>query len=432
MQVFIQTLGCKVNQYETQAMELLLTQRGHKVVSADEAVDAYVVNSCSVTATSDRKTKQALRQAKKKHPEAVIAVCGCYPQVSTQDAMKQDVDLIAGTSDRVGFLTLLEEAWQSKKRIISVKDVMKRAPFEHLPSGGLGVRTRAMLKVQDGCSNFCSYCIIPYTRGPIRSLPIEFAVIEAKKLAQEGYREIVLTGIELSSWGKDLEAEPSLITLIEQVCLALPDCRVRLGSLKIQTMTEEFCQRLGELPNFCAHFHLSLQSGCDETLSRMNRKYTASEALACIEHVRQVYPDAGVTTDLIVGFPGETEEEFAQTLAFVKTCGFSDMHVFPYSIREGTKAATMPNQISKAEKTRRAKEVSAVANAMKLAYHESMMGKDVEVLLEEQVGDFWRGHSTEYIPVLMQGDYHKNDVVQATVTACAEDTVYANKREGVL
>ena len=273
MKIGIYTLGCKVNQYETQAMERELAVRGHEVVPFEAEADAYIVNTCTVTAVSDKKSRQMIRRARKRSPQAVVAVCGCYAQTRPEEVRALDVDLIAGTGDRMGFLDLLEQAAREREPLVSLDEALRRRRFEVLPAGGLAARTRAMLKVEDGCANFCAYCIIPYARGPVRSLPLETAAAEARRLAAEGYRELVITGIEISSWGRDLPGAPGLIDLLEAVCQAAEGLRVRLGSLEPRTITEEFCRRAAALPNLCPHFHLSMQSGCDATLQRMNRKY---------------------------------------------------------------------------------------------------------------------------------------------------------------
>ncbi len=312
MKVAIYTLGCKVNQYETQAMEQTLRARGHEVVHFAGEADAYVVNTCSVTAVSDQKSRQVIHRVQKQHPSAVVAVCGCYPQTHAEDVRKLGVDLIAGTGDREGFITLLEEAAAGKTALEAIDKSFERRTFEVLPAGGMEGRTRAMLKVEDGCVNFCTYCIIPYARGPVRSLPLETAVEQTRQLAAEGYREIVLTGIEISSWGRDLKNGQTLIDLMEALCAAAPEVRLRLGSLEPRTVTEDFCRRAAALPNLCPQFHLSMQSGCDATLKRMNRKYDTARYLESVELLNRWFDRPAVTTDLITGFPEETEEEFSR------------------------------------------------------------------------------------------------------------------------
>ena len=346
MKVAIYTLGCKVNQYETQAMEQELLARGHTLTEFSDEADAYIVNTCSVTAVSDQKSRQVIHGVQRKHPGAVVAVCGCYPQTHADDVRKLGVDLISGTGDRTGFIRLLEEAAAEKRQIEAIDQPFERRVFEVLPAGGLGGRTRAMLKVEDGCVNFCTYCIIPYARGRVRSLPVPTAVEQTRALAAEGYREIVVTGIEISSWGQDLKNGETLIDLLEAVCTAAPAVRIRLGSLEPRTITEEFCRRAAALPNLCPQFHLSMQSGCDDTLKRMNRKYDTTRYAQSVALLNQYFDHPAVTTDLITGFPEETEEEFAQTLDFIRRCGFAQMHIFPYSVRPGTPAAKMRDRKS--------------------------------------------------------------------------------------
>ena len=403
MKIAFYTLGCKVNQYETQALEQLVTQRGHSLVPFEEAADAYVINTCTVTAVSDKKSRQVIRRARKAAPDAVIAVCGCYPQTHPDDVEKLGVDLISGTGDRTGFVDLLEREWSDRQPITALDDAFQRRTFEPLPAGGLEGRTRAMLKMEDGCVNFCSYCIIPYARGRVRSLPLADCVRQARELEAAGYREIVLTGIEISSWGQDLEGKPELIEAIEAICQGLsPDTRVRLGSLEPRTITPDFCRRAAALPNLCPHFHLSMQSGCDTVLARMNRKYDSNRYYESVKFLHEVYDRPAVTTDLIVGFPGETEEEFQQTLDFIQKCAFSAMHIFPYSKRPGTPAAKLPGQVLNAVKEERAHRAAQIARTMQDAYLDSWVGETVPVLFEEEREGLWRGHTTRYCEVTVQ------------------------------
>ena len=403
MKIAFYTLGCKVNQYETQALEQLVTQRGHSLVPFEEAADAYVINTCTVTAVSDKKSRQVIRRARKSAPDAVIAVCGCYPQTHPDDVEKLGVDLIAGTGDRTGFVDLLEREWSDRQPITALDDAFQRRTFEPLPAGGLEGRTRAMLKMEDGCVNFCSYCIIPYARGRVRSLPLTNCVRQARELEAAGYREIVLTGIEISSWGQDLEGKPELIEAIEAICQGLsPDTRVRLGSLEPRTITPDFCRRAAALPNLCPHFHLSMQSGCDTVLARMNRKYDSNRYYESVKFLHEVYDRPAITTDLIVGFPGETEEEFQQTLDFIQKCAFSAMHIFPYSNRPGTPAAKLPGQVLNAVKEERAHRAAQIARTMQDAYLDSWVGETVPVLFEEERDGLWRGHTTRYCEVTAQ------------------------------
>ncbi len=403
MKIAFYTLGCKVNQYETQALEQLVTQRGHSLVPFEEAADAYVINTCTVTAVSDKKSRQVIRRARKSAPDAVIAVCGCYPQTHPDDVEKLGVDLISGTGDRTGFVDLLEREWSDRQPITALDDAFSRRTFEPLPAGGLEGRTRAMLKMEDGCVNFCSYCIIPYARGRVRSLPLADCVRQARELEAAGYREIVLTGIEISSWGQDLEGKPELIEAIEAICQGLsPDTRVRLGSLEPRTITPDFCRRAAALPNLCPHFHLSMQSGCDTVLARMNRKYDSNRYYESVKFLHEAYDRPAVTTDLIVGFPGETEEEFQQTLDFIQKCAFSAMHIFPYSKRPGTPAAKLPGQVLNAVKEERAHRAAQIARTMQDAYLDSWVGETVPVLFEEERDGLWRGHTTRYCEVTVQ------------------------------
>ena len=403
MKIAFYTLGCKVNQYETQALEQLVTQRGHSLVPFEEAADAYVINTCTVTAVSDKKSRQVIRRARKSAPDAIIAVCGCYPQTHPDDVEKLGVDLISGTGDRTGFVDLLEREWSDRQPITALDDAFSRRTFEPLPAGGLEGRTRAMLKMEDGCVNFCSYCIIPYARGRVRSLPLDDCVRQARELEAAGYREIVLTGIEISSWGQDLEGKPELIEAIEAICQGLsPDTRVRLGSLEPRTITPDFCRRAAALPNLCPHFHLSMQSGCDTVLARMNRKYDSNRYYESVKFLHEVYDRPAITTDLIVGFPGETEEEFQQTLDFIQKCAFSAMHIFPYSKRPGTPAAKLPGQVLNAVKEERAHRAAQIARTMQDAYLDSWVGETVPVLFEEERDGLWRGHTTRYCEVTVQ------------------------------
>ncbi len=430
MKIAFYTLGCKVNQYETQALEQLFTQRGHTLVPFEEAADVYIINTCTVTAVSDKKSRQVIRRARKEAPDAVIAVCGCYPQTHPEDMEALSIDLVSGTGDRVGFVELVERARRERSPINALDDAMGRRVFEVLPAGGLEGRTRAMLKVEDGCVNFCSYCIIPYARGRIRSLPLEEAVRQAAQLQQAGYREIVLTGIEISSWGQERKNGSQLIDLIEGVCAAAPGCRVRLGSLEPRTVTEEFCIRAAKLDNLCPHFHLSMQSGCDTVLKRMNRKYDCARYYESVKLLREHFDRPGITTDLIVGFPGETEEEFAQALDFIHGCAFSAMHVFPYSKRPGTPAAKMPGQVLNAVKEERAHRAAAAAREMEREYLEQWVGQTVPVLFEEEREGVWRGYTPRYSPVAAEyeGDLH-NKIVQVTLERVEGDALWGSIQE---
>ncbi|MDE6107850.1 MAG: tRNA (N(6)-L-threonylcarbamoyladenosine(37)-C(2))-methylthiotransferase MtaB [Oscillospiraceae bacterium] len=447
MKFAIYTLGCKVNQYETQAMETELQSRGHTLVPFEELADTYIINTCAVTATSGHKSRQIIRRAQKQNPDALVAVCGCYPQTDPAAVAALGVDLVGGSDRRMEFLNELEKLWESRQgdviRLkandcpgsprtaqdkqetkITVGNIMSTRTYEPLPAGGLSTRTRAMLKVEDGCVNFCSYCIIPYARGPVRSLPMADAAKEAGRLMAEGYKEIVLTGIEISSWGQDLRNGFTLTDLVEAICAAAPDCRIRLGSLEPRTVTEDFCKRLSVLPNLCPHFHLSMQSGCDETLKRMNRKYDTARYYESVTLLRQWFENPGITTDLIVGFPGETMEEFTAPLAFIEKCAFSAMHIFPYSRRPGTPADKMPDQVPKGEKESRARRASEVAGRLEKAYLESLVGQVLPILFEEEKSGLWRGHAPNYVEVWCQSGKNLHNVErQVTVTGLNGDKV---------
>jgi len=429
MRVAIYTLGCKVNQYETQAMEQALRAKGHEVVDFADEADAYVVNSCSVTAVSDQKSRQVLHRVRREHPGAVLALCGCYPQTHAGDVRKLDVDLISGTGDRTGFLELLEQAAAEKRRIEAIDRSFERRVFEVLPAGGMENRTRAMLKVEDGCVNFCTYCIIPYARGPVRSAPLETAAAQAAQLKDDGYREIVVTGIEISSWGRDLRNGLTLIDLLEAVCAAAPGVRIRLGSLEPRTVTEDFCRRAAALPDLCPQFHLSMQSGCDATLKRMNRKYDTQRFAQSVALLNQYFEHPAITTDLITGFPEETEEEFAQTLDFIRQCGFAQMHIFPYSVRPGTPAAKM-RQVPKSVKAARAKRAAQAADEMHRAYLERCVGAVYPVLFEQPRDGRFSGRAPNYMEVLAEGRDLHNVVKDVRITGISGGALLGEILEG--
>lgn len=416
MRIALYTLGCKVNQYETQAMEQELTTQGHELVAFEEPADAYIINTCSVTAVSDKKSRQMIRRAKKMNPHAIVAACGCYAQTHTDEVAALGIDLVGGTGQRMEFLRQLLAAAEEKRQRVLVDDALHRHEFEVLPAGGQMSRTRAMLKVEDGCRNFCSYCIIPFARGPVRSLPVAEAVRQTEQLAAEGYREVVLTGIEISSWGQDLSGEQSLVDLLEAVSEAAGDMRLRLGSLEPRTITEDFCRRASRLKNLCPHFHLSLQSGCDETLRRMNRRYDTARYLESVALLRAYFSGVAVTTDLITGFPGETEEEFEKTLAFLRHCAFAQIHVFPYSIRPGTRAAAM-EQVPKSVKEARAARAGQVAAELHEKYLRSCVGQIFPVLFEQAGEDgCFVGHAPNYMEVAAAGENLHNCLRSVRIT----------------
>lgn len=419
------TLGCKTNQYETQAMEHLLLEKGHEIGSFEEACDGYVINTCSVTAVADKKNRAVIRRCRRDNPQAVIAVCGCYSQHDPEAVRALGIDVIGGSGQRQAFVEMLLDAAGEKRHEEQLDNALGRREFECLPAGGLEERTRAMLKVQDGCVNFCTYCIIPYTRGPIRSAPLEVAVAQAKELAARGYREIVLTGIEIAGWGQDQPGKPELALLVEEICKAVPDLRIRLGSLEPRVVTEDFCRRLSVFSNLCPQFHLSMQSGSDTVLSRMKRKYDTARYYQSVELLRKFFPECAVTTDMIVAFPGETEEEFAESLAFIRKCAFADMHIFPYSRRPGTPADKMPGQHNNATKEARSRAAIALAEEMSRAYREGFVGRTLEVLFEEREGEFYTGHAPNYIKVYASGENLHNEIRTVTVLEVYRDGVLA-------
>ena len=427
MKIGFFTLGCKVNQYETQAMEQILTAWGHTVGGVREACDGYIINTCSVTAVADKKNRAVIRRIQRDYPDAVLAVCGCYPQHAAAALEKMGIDVIGGSSQRQEFLEKVLEAVATKQKATVLDAALRRREFEVLPAGGLEGRTRAMLKVQDGCVNFCSYCIIPYTRGPVRSAPLELAVEQAKGLAEQGFREIIVTGIEIASWGVDLPGKPGLDILLKAVCEAVPQLRVRLGSLEPRIVTESFCEVLKTLPNLCPQFHLSMQSGCDTVLERMKRKYDTARYLESVELLNKHFPGCAVTTDMIVAFPGETEEEFEESLSFIQKCKFADMHIFPYSRRPGTPADKMPGQHPNAVKEDRSRRAIAIAEAMNKAYREAMIGTRQEILFEEEQDGLFVGYAPNYMKIYMKGKDLHNEIRTVLVEKIHKDGLFATE-----
>ena len=414
MKLHFSTLGCKVNQSETQALQALFREGGHGICREGEQADAVIINTCAVTAESTRKSRQTIRRAREAHPGALVAVCGCFSQISAEEVEALGADLVWGSGNRRGFVAALEQRFQG--------DMPDRAAagfqgFEMLPAGGLEGRTRALLKVQDGCDNFCAYCIIPYARGPVRSMPQGAAVEEALALQAKGFREIVITGIELSAYGRDWGGQGALVDLVEDICKTLPDTRIRLGSLEPRTVGEEFVSRLGHFPNLCPHFHLSLQSGSDTVLARMGRRYDRARYAESLALLREHFPNAAITTDLIVGFPGESLGEYEESLAFVEACGFSAVHVFPYSPRAGTKAANMPGQIGKSEKIRRAKGARQIAETAKQNWLSAQVGLAQAVLFEQEKDGVMQGHSPNYCAVSVPGTGLENEIRPVVIQA---------------
>ena len=401
------TLGCKVNQYETQALETMLEQRGHTAAKSEEAADAVIINTCAVTAESGRKSRQAIRRIAAENPGAIVAVCGCFSQLSPGEVQELGADVVHGSGEKAAFLRDIEQAVGKKEKSCITDDPFSRRLFEELPSGAVDGRTRAMLKIQDGCVNFCTYCIIPYTRGRLRSLPPERCAAQTAELVEQGFREMVITGIEIASYGRDLPGKYTLTDAVEAIAAAAGDMRLRLGSLEPTVITEDFCKRLAATGRVCDHFHLSLQSGCDETLRRMNRKYDTAQFYEAAQRLRRYFPDCGLTADLIVGFPGETEQQHEETLEFIKKVGFSAMHIFPYSKRPGTKAAEFSPQLTGKIKSERASQAQKVADEMEKTYLESCVGKTFSVLFESDRGQVSVGHAANYAQVcVIDGRLH--------------------------
>ncbi|MBQ2960435.1 MAG: tRNA (N(6)-L-threonylcarbamoyladenosine(37)-C(2))-methylthiotransferase MtaB [Oscillospiraceae bacterium] len=425
MKYIISTLGCKVNQYETQAMETFLMEKGHERAIPGELADLIIVNTCAVTAESGRKSRQTIRRLKDENPGALVAVCGCYSQIEPEAAEKLGAEVVFGANLRTEFIEAIERRLQGGEGCMNIDAPFKRRNFELLPAGAVDHRTRAMLKIQDGCVNFCSYCIIPYTRGRLRSLPLDAARKETAKLNREGFKEIVLTGIEVASYGVDLEGKPGLADVIETVAEAAPDMRIRLGSLEPTVITEEFCRRLAATGKLCRHFHLSLQSGCDRTLKAMNRKYNTAEFYHAVELLRKYFPGCALTCDLITGFPGETEEDQQATLEFIRKCAFADMHIFPYSRRPGTPADKMEGQNTSAVKSRRAKEAQKVAAEMHREYMLSALGTELDVLFESESEGGFIGHSDSYLSVWAKGENLRGQMRRVRIVSCEDELLRA-------
>lgn len=397
----LHNLGCKVNAYETESMQQMLEQAGYEIVPFAPGADIYIINTCTVTNIADRKSRQMLHKAKKMNPDAVVVAAGCYVESEKYAGGQVDdaIDIVIGNNCKKDLVDILE-AYQEGKRLEAVVDINHTKEYEELKVNRTAEHTRAYVKVQDGCNQFCSYCIIPYTRGRVRSRRMEDVYEEVCRLAEAGYQEVVLTGIHLGSYGVDLESE-TLLSLIEKIHEVDGIGRIRLGSLEPRTMSEEFVQTIAKLPKVCPHFHLSLQSGCDETLKRMNRKYTSEEYYEVCERLRKYYDHPALTTDVIVGFAGETEAEFAQCKAFLEKIEFYETHIFKYSIRKGTRAAKMENQVPDQIKTMRSNELLALNEQNSMKYLQAHLGKDLEVLMEEAIeidGErYFVGHTREYL-----------------------------------
>lgn len=405
------SLGCKVNQYETNAMAQKFVANGYEIVEFDEYADVYIVNTCTVTNIADRKSRQMLRRAKEINKDATLVACGCYAQVAKEELEKiPEIDLIIGNNEKNDIISIIENHIAQKGTEDIVSDVMYKLDYVELGTTTYTEKTRAVIKIQDGCDRFCSYCLIPYARGHIRSRKIENVIEEIKKVVEEGINEVVITGIHIASYGRDFKGENiGLIDLLEEINKIKGLHRIRLGSIEPTIITEEFVKRLSKLDKICDHFHLSLQSGCTETLKRMNRRYTTEEFKEVTKRLRTKFPNAALTTDIIVGFPGETEEEFNMTYEFLKEIAFYKMHVFKYSQRKGTKAAVMPNQIDGKVKEERSKKLIELSNENEYNYNKKYIGREVEVLFEEREGEYLKGHTTNYIVVKHKTD--KDDLI---------------------
>ena len=404
------TLGCKVNQYETNAMTQKFQEAGYEIVNMNESIaDIYIVNTCTVTNMSDRKSRQILRRLKDKNKDAIVVAVGCYAQVAKQELEDmQEIDIALGNEEKKDIVQYVERFISEKNKLIQIEDIAIQKEFKDMGQITYSEKTRAVIKIQDGCNQFCSYCIIPYARGRVRSRKQESILEEIKQISTKGIKEVVITGIHVASYGRDFGNEYGLIELLEQINSIKGISRIRLGSLEPKVITEEFMQRLIKLEKMCHHFHLSLQSGCDETLKRMNRKYNTTDIKEIIERLRKYYDDVILTTDIIVGFPGETEEEFNKTYEFLSQVKLYKMHVFQYSPRKGTRAASMQNQVNGNVKEARSKRLIEMSNENQLYYNKNLVGKKVEVLFEDkEIQDgvtYYKGHTQNYILVKYKTD----------------------------
>ena len=419
------TLGCKVNQYETNGMLQKFKEAGYEIVNLnEEKSEICIINTCTVTNMSDRKSRQVLRRIKEKNPDTIIVATGCYAQVA-RDELEQmpEIDVVIGNDEKNDIVEFVEKFINEKQKVIQIHDISKQKEFVDMGKITYTEKTRAVIKVQDGCNQFCSYCIIPYARGRVRSRNIESILKEITGIAETGIKEVVITGIHVASYGVDFGKKDGLIELLEEINKIDGIKRIRLGSLEPQIITDEFIDRLLKLEKICHHFHLSLQSGCDDTLKRMNRKYNTSDFRIIVDRLRNAFDDVILTTDIIVGFPGETEEEFNNTYEFLKEIKFYKMHVFPYSPRKGTVAAKMPNQIDGNIKEQRSKKLIELSNENQKDYNKFYIDKEVEVLFEEKDGEYFKGHTQNYILV----KYKTNEDLEnklKTVQVIEADTDY--------
>lgn len=405
LKVGFYTLGCKVNQYESNAMMQKIQEAGYKIVDIDKDIaDIYIVNTCTVTNMSDRKSRQILRRLKSKNKNSIIVAVGCYVQVAKQELEKMpEIDIVLGNEEKTDIAQYITDFISKKEKIVEIENIDIQKEFKDMGQITYTEKTRAVVKVQDGCNQFCSYCIIPFARGRVRSRKQESVIKEIEQISKKGIKEVVITGIHVASYGKDFGNENGLIELLEKINEIEGITRIRLGSLEPKIMTEQFVERLSKLEKICHHFHLSLQSGCNETLKRMNRKYTTSEVKQIIERLRKYYKDVMITTDIIVGFPGETDEEFNTTYEFLKSIKLYKMHIFQYSQRKGTRAAIAPNQVDGNIKEFRSKKLIELSNENEYNYNKSMIGQTVEVLFEEQEIEngktYYKGHTQNYMLV---------------------------------
>ncbi len=423
------TLGCKVNQYETEAMEELFVAQGYSLTDFEDFADVYVINTCTVTAMSDKKSRQMIRRTRKLNPDAVVAVIGCYSQKAPEEVLKiEEVNLVMGTTGKNNIVKEVARTSSRDKRIV-VDDIMKLRDFEEMSISSAGDHTRAFVKIQDGCDRFCTYCIIPYARGPVRSRQMDSIVREVTSLVGNGYREVVLTGIHVASYGKDLK-QGSLIDVIERLCKIEGLERIRTSSVEPTIITEDFLKRLSSLPQFCPHFHLSLQSGCDSVLKRMNRRYDTGQYREAVDKIRRYYPKAAITTDVIVGFPGETAEEFETTRRYLQEIKLFEMHIFPYSPREGTVAAKMKDAVTKDEKQRRSKILIELGEEHRREFMDSHIGDEVEVLFETFEEGYCYGHTVNYIKVRVESKRDlSNEIRRIHLESVQEDRMEGRLKE---
>jgi len=421
------TLGCKTNQYDTEAMQEQFVNSGYQVVGFQDEADVYVVNTCTVTNLGDRKSRQMIRKAHRNNPNGVIAVVGCYAQQAAEEVLAiPGVKVAVGTKNRSRIVEYVEMATTTDSSVNAVEDIMKVREFEDTPIESFSGKTRAVLKIQEGCNQFCSYCIIPYARGPIRSRKPQSILEEVYRLAETGFLEIVLTGIHIASYGKDLKTT-DLLGLLEDIHKVEGIQRIRLGSIEPTLLTDDFVRKIKKLPKVCRHYHISLQSGCDATLKRMNRRYSTAQFREIVERLRREMPDTAITTDIMVGFPGETEEEFAETYSFVESIKFSKIHVFQYSPRIGTPAATFDNQVPAQIKEQRSSKLIALGNQLEREFMEQFAGRQVNVLFEEEHSNregFYIGYTDQYVRVTTQGDFNlEGKLLPVMVESVEEDNL---------